>query len=71
MEKKSIGLAALDRVEYLYRSLGIENRTVKLSGGFGETVTNILSGGNFCESRKLKDLRKATFEYYEDALGSL
>ena len=71
MEKKSIGLAALDRVEYLYRSLEIENRTVKLSDGFGETVTNILSGDDFYESRKLDDLRTATVEYYENALGSL
>jgi polysaccharide pyruvyl transferase WcaK-like protein len=71
MGKKTIGLAALDRVEYLYKSLGINNRSVKLSSGFSEKIVSILDGDSFSEVPKLGGLRDTTVEYYENILGNL
>jgi len=48
MGKKAIGLVALDRVEYLYRSLGASDRAVLLQHGFSKNVINIIESEDNC-----------------------
>lgn len=71
MGNKTIGLAALDRVQYLYRSLGIVNRAVKLSSGYGAKVISAVGEVDFSGANKLDDMRDATIEYYKKTLASI
>jgi polysaccharide pyruvyl transferase WcaK-like protein len=71
MEKKSIGLAALDRVDYLYRSLEIGHRSIKLGSRFGDKIINVLSNDLYLETGTLDRLRTETIEYYETTIGRL
>lgn len=42
MEKKSVGLVALDRVDYLYKNMGIEDSLIFLNEPFSEILFNKL-----------------------------
>jgi len=71
MGNKTIGLAALPRVEYLYRSLGIKDRAVKLGSEFGEKIISLMSEEDIPETTKLAELRDKTVGYYENILGMI
>lgn len=70
MDKKTIGLVALDRVEYMYRSLGIQDRTVVLDGEFGDKVIDILKN-NSDSDNSLNKLKNRTLNFYEKIIGEL
>nr|WP_136249820.1 polysaccharide pyruvyl transferase family protein [Ningiella ruwaisensis] len=70
MAKKCIGLVALDRIEYLYESLGINDSCVSIVGGFAEQLKGMIdkklrddNGSNLeqLEARKLQ-----TINYYKN-----
>ena len=70
MDKKTIGLVALDRVEYMYGSLGIEDRAVVLDGEFSDRVIDILKH-NIDSNNSLNKLKNRTIKFYEKIIGEL
>ncbi len=68
MDKKTIGLVALDRVEYMYRSLGIQDKTVVLDGEFSDKVIDILKH-NSDSDNSLNKLKYRTVKFYEKIIG--
>ncbi len=71
MGKKVIGLIALDRVEYLYQSIGIKNRTVLLDARFSEEIKNILDCSRNINNQGNKDLYIKTIDFYKSVFGEM
>lgn len=64
MEKKVIGLVALDRVEYLYRSLGACDRAVLLQHGFSKNVIDLIESESDCID--VNGMKNKVIEFYKD-----
>lgn len=66
MKKNVVGLAALDRIEYLYRNLNENDRVVIIKKGFGDEVIKTFNHAmevNF----NIEDKKEKTLSYYINA----
>ncbi len=73
MGLKVIGLVALDRINYLYRSLGITDNCVSVTGAFSTQLNNIidtkLMQPEFATLTELENRKVQTATYYQEVLS--
>lgn len=71
MKKLVIGLAALDRVQYLYNYLGIGQNSVNLEKNFSQKVILNIKNKNKVSTEKLNCLKMETMNYYKNFFNSI
>lgn len=65
MNKKTIGLVVLDRVEYLFRSLGLQENVVLLEDDFSKNVIELLQKQKLDFKKTLLEKQNKTINFYK------
>ena len=73
MGKITVGLAALDRVSWLHRSIGSETYVMPV-GGFSKDVTTMIQSSDLdfdCVEKNIFDKEKCSLDFYQNILSSI
>ncbi|MCT7484582.1 polysaccharide pyruvyl transferase family protein [Aliarcobacter cryaerophilus] len=68
MDKKTIGLVVLDRIEYLHKSLGLEQSTVIIQDNFSKRVIELLEEEKMDCTNILLEKKDKTLNFYKKVL---